>query len=262
MSTRTLQQRAGVSALAVLTAVLCAAASPFSFHPSHSYSVMWYYTSWTEMDGVALGHVDQLMADAMLDDNSLACLNLSQLQSDGVFEGLRTWYEANTSAYTTALQALRDAEAKVRYWEAAIGNGEDRATELASAQTALTTAQSSYNTQVAAARTASISGLTTEQTTLADALTDNSGPMPYRVLELTSAQLQGLEDALETLRQQLAVATSAQQRATARSTFDSAVTTAIGSGNVSTLTSVQAYLGTVAHRVMMSRCEVLHGVTH
>jgi len=202
------------------------------------------------IDWATASEVLALRQDAGLDDDTLACMNLSAPQLEDALAGLRTWYETNRPAWRQARSAVANAAALVRVHRSAIQNGQDHSQELAAAKQQLAQAEAAYETVFGEARGDALEGLAAGPLAMANRMrARDEHAMPYRALDLTGEQDTALQVALNRYRQRLSFARSSQARAQLRQMFEQGRDAALGQ-SATELASLQEYLGDSSQRVV------------
>ena len=213
----------------------------------------------TPLDPVAAGQIATLRQDLALDDDVLACLDLTSPQLESLLADVRAWYEAHTAQWLAQKSALADQQALVRVLESAVNMGEDQSAALAAAQEQLATLKAQYASSMTSTRAALATGLTAPQQALIARMDANRLlAMPFRVLELTSDQQKALRAVLTRYHQRLSVAREAEERAAIHADYEQDLQTAIGAPALQALAALGAYLGPAAERVA-SACDLVLG---
>jgi hypothetical protein len=211
----------------------------------------WAGSGYTALDAVTADRIAVLRQDVGLDDDALACADLSAAQLEGTLAALRTWYAAEQADWLAASAAVADRRAVIRRLESAIANGQAEASALNAARQELTQAQAAYETLLAGLRTAATAGLSDSQRTVLNQMrTHRAVCMPFRILDISAEQQAGLARVLADYHQRLALVRNASAQAALAAEHAQAVADAIGADNVTLLAALAAYRGAAAERVV------------
>lgn len=188
-----------------------------------------------------------LLGEVGLDPTVLGALNVDREQADVLLLTLRSWVESHaqalaqsTTAVAQARAALRSAE---RQWRMGGGNGE-ALLDLEQAKASLQTAVAARRQLFAELFDELAEPLSQSQRVMVNVLNDGRAwSMPLGGLQLTSEQEGAIATAKRALRAALAAAMSSQERAAARSAWETAVSDALTTENEQI---VAAYFETVA----------------
>jgi len=210
------------------------------------------------LDPVAAADIGVLRRELGLDDDVLACLDLSDQSLEALLAGVRGWYEAHTAEWKAQRAALADQRARVRTLQTAVGVGQASAAALTAAKQQLAASETQYASGSAALRQSLIGQLPgAGQALVARMYAGRALAMPYRVLELSEAQRQALQSAQARYHQRLAVARQPESLSAIVSEYVQERATALGTGNLQTLAGLQSYLGPASERVVTVIARVL-----
>ena len=190
-----------------------------------------------------VGSLNQLS----LDRDALIALNLSSQQATSVYSTARTWQQGNQATLTSQMNTVHQKTHAVRVLEKAIAMGpynENHASQLATAREELRDAKETYQNTLDGLATSISNGFSESQRTTWAAIKTGWGQqMPIRMLDLTDEQRLAVSDAHHRYQRQHAAATNDQERATAVSTWTSALESIL---NPNQETIVQSYLANYA----------------
>ncbi len=207
--------------------------------------------SYPPLGDVDAARIDQLRRDAGLDDDVLACCDLTDEQLETLLSATRSWFDTNDATLAAAVSDIADQRALIRFLRSEIANGRDETQRLREAKAALAQAEAAHAALVSAVRTGVLGGLSPSQRTLADLmLAGGDLVMPYRILGLNDTQRDALSQTRSRYHQRLSVARSAQTRAGIHREYVSALQSAIGATNVQKLAALAAYRGAASQRVV------------
>jgi len=210
------------------------------------------------LDAVTAAHIQVLRDDAGLDNDTLGALNLTQPRLESLLAALRSWHDAHGAAWLAKWTALADQRAQIRLLESAIQGGQDQASALTAARQQLAQLQLEYETLVADLRSSALTGLDETGRALADRMrAQRTTPMPFRVLNLTGAQPADLALAGARYHQRLSITRDDEQRAQLYTDYQQALTQALGSPALQTLSALGGYLGAASERVVAAVQTVL-----
>lgn len=223
-------------------------------HPQASSAEQGYLA----LDAVTAGRIEVLRADAGLDDDALAALDLTPAQLESALAALRSGYEANSSTWIARWSALADQRARVRLLESAINRGQDESSALAAARQGLAQLEAEYQSAVAGLRTTALASASEPQQLLAQRMAaQRAVPMPLRVLELSAGQQTELSAASCRYHQRLALARTSEARALIESEYHQQLESILGTPAMQTLTGLGERLGPASERVVAALRTVL-----
>jgi hypothetical protein len=149
-----------------------------------------YWPSVPELTAVQAGQIERLRRDSGLDDDALACLDLSDDELDVVFTDLREWFDANATALANKLDAVATARNAVNAIRSQFDMGtEEDAQNLESAVANLAAAKSEYEALLVAAREDALESVSAGKAAIVTRMKANHAvAMPFRFLELSDEQ--------------------------------------------------------------------------
>ena len=212
---------------------------------------------YTPIDAVTAARIDVLCDGAGLDDDVLACLNLTSEQLATVLDGVRTWYETYEADWLTAHTAVEQQRAVVRHLEAAHVHDGAADGALTTARQELDQRETALDTQLAGLRSTVGTTLSAGQITLWERMRSRTQvAMPYRILALTSAQDRARVGATRRYVQRLKTVEDEDQRAAVEATYAQELETAIGTENLQLLASLRGYRGVASEALVLALNEV------
>lgn len=208
------------------------------------------------LDPVIAGEIATLRDDVGLGNDVLNVLNLETPAE--LLTALKTWHTGNREELSARRTALADLRGEVRRLRAAVNNGQDEASALATARANLAQAEAAFETFLQTMRNSVFENLTGEQREIITRMHGQRNlPMPYRALPLTEEQSRALRAALLSQEQRRSTARTDERRAEVLTIFEQERDSTIGATNLQALASLQSYLGASSARVVAALNEVL-----
>ena len=171
---------------------------------------------YTPLDAVTIAWIDVLRDDVGLDNDVLACVNLTSEQLTAVLPGVRSWFETHGADWWTVRTTVTQQRARVRHLEAACVYDSGDGGALTTARQELDQLETVLDTQFGGLRTTVATMLSAEQITLWERMRDHvQVSMPYRILDLGTAQDRARVGASHRYVQRLKMVEDAEQRAAA-----------------------------------------------
>ncbi len=229
----------------------------------------WWLVSWyapfalaaetyTPLDGVDAALMERLRRETGLDDEVLACIDVSSAQLETMLASLRSWYETNKTELLAQQAAVADQAAVIRVLQSANRIGEDVLSDLAAARQELTRRQNAYATLLETPHNDALTGLSDDELAVAERVYQRFGiSMPFRFLELTDNQDRSVTSVRTRYFKRLAMARDADERSAARTEYLQDIEGAIGAANIQELNALKTYLGDASERVVAAVQTVL-----
>lgn len=171
--------------------------------------------------------IDELLAQSDLGREVLIALNPSSGQAESIVAAVRTWREDNASTLAARKATLDAKVCAVRKIEKAIRMGpadSSRNQQLSIARQELATAKAARATTLASLESSVENLLSESQRATWSAIQSGWGrKMPLRMLDLTDSQRLVVSKARRTWKRQRAAASTPQERASAHTTWESAL---------------------------------------
>jgi len=207
--------------------------------------------SYTPLDEMSFGEVQQLRRDLHLDDDALGCMNLTATQLETLVAGLRNWYETNAADLRARRAALADQRALVRHHESEIKMGRGDVASLTDARGQLAVLEAAHASYLAGVETQVLASLSDAQRTQFDIAKANATmPMPLRALNLTAGQADAVRAARARYFRSIGVQRDPELLAAIKADYEQAVANAVGAANAQQLDTLRGILGPASVRVV------------
>ena len=194
-----------------------------------------------------------LLSDIDLDEDVLIGLNVTGAQAESVLDAVRTWRETNAVTLASHKSTIAQKKLALGNLQKSIRTGpaqEGQAEALATALSELNTAQAAYASALQPLEQDVYAELSASQDATWSSVQQGFGKVPIGLLSLTGPQRLDLSRAWRQYRWRYAAATTAQERSSASSTWNTDITTILTESQQLVLSTYNTYVASSTEAVV------------